>query len=334
MTTSPADMSVVIVTPDVYETIAKTMRHVRTQSVRRRLEVVVVAPKAADVVLDPADTADTFAAVRVVEAGPIRSLAHGNAVGIRAATAPIVALLEDHSYPDPKWAEYTLERHREPWAAVAPVLDNPNPRSAISWADFLVSFSTWSSPRPSGPIDHLPTHNGAYKRDVLSGYGADELEMLLQAEIVLHWELQAKGHTFYLESRARVFHMNFERLTSFLQVQFHAGRVFATVRSRPWRLWRRAVYAVGSPLIPVVRLRWVRGQLRARGNPTVPRGVFPALVLGLAASAAGELAGFTFGLGAAIDKLAYFEFHRPRHAKPTRGADTRYGVTSTPRRNA
>ena len=54
----------------------------------------------------------------------------------------------------------------------------------------------------------------------------------------------------------------------------------------------------------------------------MPRGVFPALVLGLAASAAGELAGFTLGLGAAIDKLAYFEFHRPRHAKPRRSAPT------------
>lgn len=315
MTAPQAEMSVVITTPDVYETIAKTMRHVRTQSARRHLEIVVVAPKAADVVLDPADTADTFAAVRVVEAGPIRSLAHGNAVGIRAATAPIVALLEDHSYPDPKWAEYTVERHREPWAAVAPVLDNPNPRSAISWADFLVAFSTWWSPRPSGPIDHLPTHNGAYKREVLIGYGADELERLLQAEIVLHWDLQAKGHAFYLESRARVFHMNFERLTSFLQVQFHAGRVFATVRARAWPLWRRAVYAVGSPLIPGVRLRWILGQRRDRGNPRLPPGVFPALLFGLVASAAGEFAGFALGLGHAQEKLAYFEFHRPRHRR-------------------
>jgi hypothetical protein len=316
----PAEMSVVIVTPDVYETIAKTMRHVRAQSARGRLEIVIVAPTAASLVLDPADTTDTFAAVRVVEAGPIRSLAHGNAVGIRAATAPIVALLEDHSYPDPKWAEFTLERHREPWAAIAPVIGNPNPRSAISWADHLVAFSTWSAPRPSGPIDHLPTHNGSYKREVLSGYDSAELERLLQAEIVLHWSLQAKGHRFYLESRARVFHMNFERLPSFLQVQFHAGRVFAAVRSHAWPLWRRVVYACGSPLIPLVRLRWVLDQLRAREKRALPRGVLPALLAGLAASAAGELAGYALGPGAAVAKLGYFEFHRPRHARNARAA--------------
>lgn len=320
MSAPPAEMSVVIVTPDVYETIRKTMRHVRAQSARRRLEIVIVAPAAADIVLDPADTADTFAALRVVEAGAIRSLAHGNAVGIRAATAPIVALLEDHTYPDPKWAEFTLERHREPWAAVAPLIDNPNPQSAVSWADFLLAFSTWSSPRPSGPIDHLPTHNGAYKRWVLSDYDADDLETLLQAEIVLHWDLSAKGHAFYLESRARVFHMNFERLPAFLQVQFHAGRVFAAVRSRAWPAWRRVTYAAGSPLIPLVRLRWVLGQRRSRGARRLPRGVFPALLLGLAASAAGEFAGYAFGIGKARDALVSFEFHRPRHAKKRESA--------------
>src|SRR6185369_9617736 len=66
--TTQAEMSVVIVTPDTYETIRKTMRHVRAQSARDRLEVVIVAPSAADVVLDDADTSGTFAAVRVVEA--------------------------------------------------------------------------------------------------------------------------------------------------------------------------------------------------------------------------------------------------------------------------
>ncbi len=47
----------------------------------------------------------------------------------------------------------------------------------------------------------------------------------------------------------------------------------------------------------------------------MPRGVLPMVVLGLAVSAVGELAGFALGLGAASDRLAYFEFHRLRHVK-------------------
>lgn len=314
-------MSIVIVTADTYGAIRKTMRHVRAQSVREQLEVIIVTPSISVLAMDDPDVADAFAALRVVEAGPIRSLAYGNAVGIRHATAPVVALLEDHSFPDPHWAEIMIEGHRGAWAAIGPAMGNPNPRSAISWADFLLGFATWWFPRASGPIDHLPTHNASYKRDVLLRYG-DDLETMLKAEIVLHWDLQRAGHALYLDARARVYHMNFERLSSFLQVQFHAGRVFATVRARPWRIWRRIVYAGGSPLIPLVRLRWVLGQVRARGDARVdqrmPRGVLPAVLIGLAASAVGELAGYTLGLGNASDKLAYFEFHRLRHVAPRR----------------
>jgi hypothetical protein len=149
---------------------------------------------------------------------------------------------------------------------------------------------------------------------VLLAYGAD-LETMMKAEIVLHWDLQANGHAFFLESDARVYHMNFERLSSFLQVQFHAGRVFASVRARSWPALRRVLYIIGSPLIPAVRLRWVLGQLRARGRQEMPSGVLPAVVVGLLVSAVGELSGYSLGAGDASHKLSHFEFHRTRHVK-------------------
>ena len=45
------EMSVVIVTPDRYETIRKTMDHLRVQTARHRLEIVIVAPSAARLAL-------------------------------------------------------------------------------------------------------------------------------------------------------------------------------------------------------------------------------------------------------------------------------------------
>ncbi|HEX5708076.1 MAG TPA: hypothetical protein VFX96_12315 [Pyrinomonadaceae bacterium] len=40
-------MSVLIVTPDDYRTIRKTVRHLGAQTARERLEVVIVAPSRA-----------------------------------------------------------------------------------------------------------------------------------------------------------------------------------------------------------------------------------------------------------------------------------------------
>jgi hypothetical protein len=310
-------MSVVIVTPDNYDTIRETMKRLHAQTVRHQLEVLIVAPSASQVVIDSSERRRFFE-LRVVEVGPVKSLGEGNAAGARQATAPIVAFLEDHSYPDTTWAETLIEVHRQPWAAVGPVIGNPNPESAISCVDFLLGFGTWAIPTASRVIDHLPTHNASYKTSLLLQYG-DGLNEMLKSEIVLNWDLQAKGHQLYLESKARVYHRNFELLPSLLRVQFHAGRVFAAVRSSKWSALKRVVYTFGSPLIPLVRLRYVLGQLRLRGqHKRLPRHFYSTLVAALTMSALGEMAGFASGVGSASRKLCEFEFHRERHLRSRR----------------
>lgn len=75
--------------------------------------------------------------------GHMRSTARARAAGVRAATAPVVALAEDHAFPAPGWAEAFIERHGEGWAAVGPVISNANPRSATSWANLLIEYAPW-----------------------------------------------------------------------------------------------------------------------------------------------------------------------------------------------
>lgn len=309
-----ADLSVVIVTPDRYETIRKTIGYLRSQTVADRLEIVVVAPSRESLDLDAAHL-EPFASFRVVEVGRVDSLGEGNAAGVREATARIVALLEDHSRPERHWAEAILAAHGSDWAAVGPAMGNPNPKSAVSWADFLLAFGTWWIPTPSGEIDHLPTHNASYKRSVLLEYGS-ELESLLKAEIILQWDLCARGHRLYLDSDARVYHVNFELLRSMLPVQLHAGRVFAAVRSRGWGPAKRALYASGSPAFPWIRLRHVLRQIARRpGRSELPVTVYPILLLGLATNALGEALGYALGIGNAGRSLGRYEFHRDRHRR-------------------
>lgn len=309
-----AELSVVIATPDSYDTIRRTIRHLRTQTVRERLEIVIVAPSRESLALDEPELAP-FDSYRIVEVGHVESLGAGNAAGVRAASAPVVALLEDHSRPERGWAEAVLEAHRGDWAAVGPVMGNPNPGSAVSWADFLLGFGTWWIPTPSGEIDHLPTHNASYKRDVLIEYGS-ELETMLKAEIIMQWDLCARGHRLYIDSAARVYHVNFELLRSWLPVQLHAGRIFAAVRSRGWRPSRRTAYALGSPVIPLIRLRHVLRQIRLRrAGSGLPVSVFPLLGLGLVTSALGEALGYSLGIGDASRRLGNYEFHRDRHLR-------------------
>jgi hypothetical protein len=309
----PPELSVVLSTPDSFETIRRTVAWLGAQTARDRLELVIVAPSRGVLELDES-ALEGFAASQVVEVGEVRSAAAGNAAGVRAAGAPLVVMAEDHSYPQPDWAEALIAAHRGPWAAVGPVVANGNPRTAVSWADFLPGFGTWQESTPGGEADHLPGHNSSYKRHLLLEFG-DELEQMLQAESVLHWELRDRGHRLLLEPAAVTRHFNFSKLSIYLRATFLHARTFAAQRARGgrWGIARRLAYGAAWPLIPIVRLRRVVPvQRRATDCVSLPR-LLPVVLLGLGVSAVGEATGYLFGPGNAPEKVSTFEFHRDRY---------------------
>jgi hypothetical protein len=305
-------MSVVVVTPDCYQTVRKTIRHLRAQNVSGCLEIVLVAPSAAELGLDESEMRD-FYQFRVVEVGPINSTARARAIGVRHASAQIIALAEDHAFPAPGWAEAMINAHKESWAAVGPVMANANPRSIVSWANLLIEYAPWLEPATGGPVDHLPGHNGTYKRAILLQYG-DQLEAMLDAESILHWDLRAKGHRLYLEPKARTFHQNFSALFPSLSLRFNGGRLFAASRARHWPLWQRLLYTGTGLLIPLVRFWRIIGELCRPGLPGyLLRRVLPTLIVGLLSDGAGEMVGYAFGPGNAMARLSDMEFHRYRY---------------------
>ncbi len=94
--------SVILPTSDDFSTIRLTLRALTRQTIVDRIELVIVAP-VDDPRVDAAEVAG-FERVTVVNSGPLRTSNISRAAGIRAASAAIVVLLEDHSFPDPDWA--------------------------------------------------------------------------------------------------------------------------------------------------------------------------------------------------------------------------------------
>lgn len=309
-------LSVVIVTPDRYETIRRTIHALRAQTVRDQVEIVVVAPAAAVLALDSGEVG-VFHSVRVVEVGAVRSVGAANAAGVRQASAPLVALAEDHAFPEPAWAAALIERHREPWAAVGPVLRNANPGTPVSWADFLIAYAPWVDSTPGGAVEHLPGHNSSYKRDLLLDYGA-QLDTVLEAETLLHWDLRHKGYGLFLEPAAKLAHTNFALVTSWMLSQLHCGRLFAATRATQghWSVPRRWLYGGGAPLIPLVRLWRILPVLcRLRRHEPLPAAVLPSLIAGLVLDGTGQMLGYLLGAGSSRQRVAELEYHRDRHIR-------------------
>jgi hypothetical protein len=315
MTSSHApELSVILVTPDRYAGIRNTVRHLRVQNVRDRMELIIVAParEALEVI---ESELEGFHNWRVVELGRIESGGQMVAAGIRAATAPVVVYVEEHSFPASGWAEALIKAHRGGWAAVGAAVSNANPDTATSWAALFLEFGAWVPPAGAAERRLLPSHQTSYQRALVLGYGT-KLDDLLEAETTLQTVLLAEGHRLYFESAAVTHHVNVSRLSELIAIQYHNYRMFAANRALHgnWSHGRRAVYVFCGPLLPLVRLyrtlREVRrsGRLREWGLR-----MFLPLVIGTVAAAIGEVVGYTFGAGAAAHNRLTFELERLRH---------------------
>ena len=305
-----AAMSIILITPDDYPTLQRTVRALRRQTVSARLELVFVTPSSARLAVVESDLGG-FAGWHIVEIGEMTSTAVARAAGIRAASADVVAFAEDHSFPAPEWAEALLARHREPWAGVGPLVRNANPASVASWANFLIEYGEFAAAANVGERHHIPGHNSSYKRETLLTYGND-LPDRLEAESPMQWNLRSRGCRFYLEPGAQTFHLNFERIGPSCAQHFRGGRLFAANRARDWSIGRRAFYTLASPLIPLVRLaRVVRQAQSIRPRAGLAR-LMPVAVVFLAVSAFGEMVGYATGAGRAMQLLTDEEFHRER----------------------
>ena len=133
----------------------------------------------------------------------------------------------------------------------------------------------------------------------------------MEAESVLHSDMQAKGHRLFLEPRAKIYHLNISLSSSWIPERFYTGRRFAAARARLWSPLRRLLYAGGAPLIPVVRLpRLLRDIRRYSGKQDLLPRLLPALIVSLIMSAIGEMIGYAFRFGNSAEKLSHMELHK------------------------
>jgi hypothetical protein len=306
---SPA-LSVILPTADDFSTIRLTVRALRAQTARHRIELVIVVPSDRPHI-DEAEITG-FAAVKIVNAGPMQTSNKSRVAGIRGATAPIVALAEDHCFPDPDWAEALISAHQSRFAVVGPVLRNANPQSMLSWANLLLEYSPWLDGAKRCEMTDLPGHNSAYRRDLLLAFG-DRLDELFEVEAVIQRELCAQGHHMLLEPRATTNHLNFSLLRPSMTLRLNAGRSFAGYRTTGWSRTKRAVYAIASPLIPLVRFaRIVRFLTRSDSYRFLLPRVLPMLGIVLIVDGLGELIGYVAGPGESPRILGEIEFNRMR----------------------
>jgi hypothetical protein len=301
-------MSVIVVTETYSECLRWTLDCLSAQSIASELECILVT-RAGSGLARATSRMRGLHSHRVIEEETLDDAGKAKARGVWAAAAPLVAFVEDHSYPDPLWAEALVKAYElGSFAAVGPVVLNANPAGYASWGCHLVYYGMYMQARSEEQVRHLPGNQSSYRRAVLLEYGS-RLPDMLHAEIELHGELVARGMSLHQEAAAKVYHLNYSRIGPAFREYFLASRVFAAERRRHWTLARRMVYALGSPLLPGIRIKRVLGQAWRAGLPlrVAVGAAWPAWLI-LCAGAAGEALGYSLDPGHA--KAALMRFGR------------------------
>ena len=235
-----------------------------------------------------------FGTLRGVDAGD-GDLPIAETRAVRAATAPWVIFAQAHALPKPGFVAAALDTARAGgWTIVGPAFTEGRPDRLWSRVYNHVANSRWMDQPAAGESPNVPGHNSVMLRASVMALDA-RLDDLLEAGWGLVLALLEAGGRAAIEPRAVIAIAGPPTAARVVRRIFRIGRFSAALRSTAWPRWRAWAYALGSPLIPVVRaLRIARD---SRTHTRLDARLWPLLFAALCASAAGEAVGFVAGRG-------------------------------------
>ncbi len=228
---------------------------------------------------------------------PGRSVFELRGLGIAAATAPVVAITEDHCVVGERWLSRVVEAHRSApdAAAIGGVVENGATTRLVDWANFLIIFAPVLAPLARGRGQEISLQaNISYKRDRLPPPDPEKGIM----EMLLNRTLAARGETLVADERLIVSHVQSHGWAGTLAAHFHNGRSIAGYRqpslTPAWRVAR-----LGSCALLPAHLTWrvVRAVVAKRRLCGTTAAALPIVTLLACCHAAGELTGYLAGPG-------------------------------------
>lgn len=249
-----------------------------------------------------AEVARQYPWVRVIVAARGTTIPELRAMAFSAASAPIVAVIEDHVHVPAGWATQMLAAQARGETVVGGSVQNGATERLVDWAAFLCEYSHLLPPQPDGPVPTITGNNTTYRRELLERFR--EAASSGRWEDHLHAVLRAHGVQLFSRPGIVVQHKRHYTVGEYAAQRYLYARSYAAARLIGRRGHVRFAYGAVSPLLlPLLLSRIVA---RAWSRPAYRRVLIrslPLLVLFVTAWAAGELAGAWLGPGDALSRV-------------------------------
>lgn len=235
------------------------------------------------------------AGCRVIRADATDAIPVLRGRGLAAAAGEWVAVTEDHCVADPGWLDALVASGTSSADVLGGAMGNARRERRTDCGAFFSEYGFFGAVAPAAGTAGPPLVTGAnvaYHRRVVSDVA--NWAQHGSWENVIHERLFADGHLFRLVPTARVRQNLHYTLGAFAVDRFAHGRDFAATRSRNLPVWRRAILAAATPILPMILARRIARAVDPIERPLFGRAL-PATLAFLSAWAAGEATGYLFG---------------------------------------
>lgn len=255
-----ADLSVIVTVIDGVESLRRCLDALAAQDRAPRLEVIIPFDDtiAAIGALAPQYPDFTFLNLGVLADRPPRNafdehalLDRRRAAGLRAATAGLVAMIEDRGWPRPNWAQSMIDlHHANPHPAIGGAVFNAAPTPMLS-AVFKCDYGRSEPPAENSEREYLTDINICYKRAALMkirDLWRDEYH-----EVTVNDALKKNGGKLLFSSAPVVSMQRRTRpVMELLKERFYWGRITARIRAENRSRAAGLMFVVLSPALPFV----------------------------------------------------------------------------------
>lgn len=294
-----AELSVVVPAVNGGEALRATLEALERQRQDVEIEVLVVNRLGVEA---GRELSREFGRVRLIDVVVDTSIPQMRALAFRAATAPSVAVIEDHVIVPSGWARALLGAQSASTPVVGGPVDNGATGTIVDWAAFLCEYSACMPPLPAGASSWLPGNNIVYPRTLLDRYRA-----IVEAggwENRLHDAMRADGIPLTCRPDIVVSHRMHYSLGLYLSQRFLYSRSYAADRAQGAGFARKILLLLSSlALPPVLFVRTVSRVITKRRYLGALVWSLPLLVFFVVAWAAGEAMGTLAGAGNSLSKV-------------------------------
>ncbi len=250
-------VSVIIPSYNSEKTIASCLLSLKSQTYEGDYEIILVDSSddgTPQIVKERFPEIDFYHFERKTDPGTARNY------GIEKSHGEIICFIDSDCEAASDWLDQLISIHESyPYEGVGGSVANGNePDAEVAWAGYMAEFREFLPEYPPREVEHIPTCNISYKREVFERFGKFNPSFYPQEDLEFNYRLRENGGTIFFNPAARVYHNHRTGFRPFLQHQKRVGKVTSQLlRILPlegaFLARNRWLALMGVPILPIVK---------------------------------------------------------------------------------